>query len=307
LSIVQREFQKLRQTRCSDNDDVKKRGLIAVGVFVVAVVVFVWRSRTPVEPVYQGRAMTYWLKDLEQWNGDTNESAFIAFREMGSNAIPGLLRILQSGGPRWQRAIMRLNQKQSVVEFPFGRPWHETSAASLALYAMGTNASPALPALTNLLFHSNALISTTTALAGIGSEAVPTLLAALTNQNYRIRVSAASGLGWERDDLNKVVPALVSALDDPQPIVRYSAANSLGQMHAQPETTVPALVSAFSTKDALLQRLIVISLGGFGTNARVAIPLLLRALHGSDQNLSNNAAWALEQIDPDAAIKARLK
>ena len=218
----------------------KKHVILFVAVLLAVSGVVVLLALPLRGPRYLGRTWESWLGDLEQWDGDTNNPAFVAFREMGTNAIPPLLKVLESGGPSLQRAIMKLNQKQNVVSLPYGEPWHQTMAAAWALYAMGSNASPALPALTDLLFRSNILISTTTAMAGIGSEAVPVLLAALTNRDYQIRDSAASGLGWERTDLNIVIPALIASLDDSESLVRSAAAVSLGQLHSEPELTVPA-------------------------------------------------------------------
>src|SRR5579859_6279820 len=159
----------------------KKRCLLLFILVAGALVLLLWMVHPPREPVYQERPLSSWLADLEDWDGDTNNAAYVAFREMGTNAIPALLDIIQSGGPPIQRTILKLNRKQSVVNFPFGTPWHETMAATWGLYAMGTNAKPALPVITNLLFHTNtfALISSATVLAGIGMEGVPPLLAAL--------------------------------------------------------------------------------------------------------------------------------
>jgi hypothetical protein len=53
---------------------------------------------------------------LENWNGNTNDAAFVAFREMGTNAIPALLNVIQSGGPPLQKMILKLNREQSVVD-----------------------------------------------------------------------------------------------------------------------------------------------------------------------------------------------
>src|SRR4051812_24283264 len=91
---------------------------------------------------------------------------------------------------RFQKAIRKFNRKQSFFQVPQGTPSQRGSAASTALYAMGTNAQPALPALTNLLLHTNALINSSFALAGIGSDGVKVLIMALTNQNAMIRDAA---------------------------------------------------------------------------------------------------------------------
>jgi len=240
---------------------------------------------------------------LENGDVDKNEAALVAFRKMATNAIPAPLKWFKSGGPPLQKMISKLNRQQSVVDLPFGTPWHQTMAASWALYAMGTNAKPALPVLTNLLFHSNALITSTVVMAGIGSEAIPILLSALTNQNYRIRHSAASGLGWAHSDLDVVVPALIAMLQDSERIVRYTAASSLGEVHARPEIAVPALMNALSSDDPLLRSTALISLGGFEGKANEAVPAVVAALKDKDETVRKTAASVLKQIDPESAAK----
>jgi len=108
-------------------------------------------------------------------------------------------------------------------------------------------------------------------LAGMGSDGLPPLIAALTNQNRIIRLSAANGLGWERSDLNIVVPALIALLGDQDMSVHVSAVNALGQLHAEPGLAVPALMKDFPGNDPLRRNLILMSLGQFGTNAKAAV------------------------------------
>ncbi|MDB6067665.1 MAG: repeat protein [Pedosphaera sp.] len=259
------------------------------------------------EPVYEGKSLGFWLGQMEDWNGDTNEAACVAFRAMGTNAIPALLNVVQSGGPPMQKMIMEINQKQKLVDLPYGRPWERAMAATWALYVMGTNARPALPVLTNLFLHSNEMITTSTVLAGIGSEGISPLLTALTNQNYRVRFSAVSGLGWARSDLDTVVPALIARLADNTGIVQYAAAHSLGQLHAKPELAVPALMNSFSSNDALLRSSIMVALTQFGVAAKDAVPMIVAALNDKDELVRMNAGFALKEIDPEAAEKAGVK
>src|SRR2546425_3212683 len=175
----------------------KNRGILLAVLFVALLGGVFWMLSRPPEPVYQGKPLSAWLKDLyPAWNEDTNHPAFVAFRKMGSNAIPALLQIIQSGDPPFQRLILELNRRQSLVEFPLRETWHQRWATSCAFYAMGANAKPVLPTLTNLLFHANTLSVAGIPLAGTGSEGVPPLIAALTNQNGCIRHLAATALAW---------------------------------------------------------------------------------------------------------------
>jgi len=172
---------------------VRRTGAFLILALVAAVVAaWTWRLLTPSEFTYRNKRLSVWLQELEYWGGDTNNPAFVAFTQIGTNAIPPLLEIIRSPSTRFEKMILKVNRRQSFFEIPDGKPWLRAGAASWALYAMGTNARPALPALTNLLFHTNGLFSGTTALASMGPEGVRILIAALTNQSYRIRLAAAA-------------------------------------------------------------------------------------------------------------------
>src|SRR5713101_1991795 len=138
----------------------KKRGILLAVLFVALLGGLVWTLSRPAEPAYQGKPLSAWLNeiDVNVYPGDTNQAAFVAFSEMGTNAIPALLKIIESDDPPVQRLILELNRVQSLVYFPLVEKWHQRLsekshhrwAASSALYAMGANAKPAFPALTNL-------------------------------------------------------------------------------------------------------------------------------------------------------------
>jgi len=285
-----------------------KKRRILLAVLVVAVLGgLAWLMQRRSEPVYHGKPFSYWLKDLEHWDKNTNNAALVAFHDMGTNAIPSLLDVLQSRRGLTEQTLMKLDMHQSsIFRHLYEDPWEKKMAASWALYAIGSNALPALPVLTNMLFDSNETAPGAIALAGIGSDGIPFLLAALTNQNHWvIRCAAAESLGWERSDLESVVPALIERLHDPHQYVRYSVATSLGQLHTQPEIVVPALMNDFSGNDTLLRAKVLDALGQFGSQARAAIPMVVEAL--KDQNVSYNAAIAFKKIDPKAAAKAGVK
>jgi HEAT repeat protein len=285
----------------------KKRSILLAVLFVALLGGLFWMLSRPREPVYREKPLTAWLNDLYSWNEDTNQPALVAIREMGTNAIPALLRIIQSGDRPFQALILKLNRMQSLVHFPVREPWRQRHAAARALYAMGTNAKPAFSTLTNLLFHTNTALLCAVPLAGMGSEGLPPLIAALTNQNDIIRLSAAKGLAWERSGLNIVVPALIARLGDQNRTVHFTAVLLLGGMHAEPDLAVPALMKDFPGRDPDLRGQILVALGQFGTNASAAVPMLLESLTGSDKEVRGRAAWALKQIDPAAAAKAGVK
>lgn len=287
---------------------MRNKRLIFLRALLVAVAgVLTWLLlRKPSEPFYQGRPLSYWLKGMEGWQ-DTNDAAFVAFSHMEANVIPRLLTDLQFGNGPLERMIQKINRKQSFIKIPYGESLGRNMAATWALYAMGSNARPALPVLTNMLFHSDDVISSAVVLAGIGPEALPILLSTLTNQNDRIRHAGVMGLALERSNFNLVVPALIGSLQDTNQGIREGAAISLGALHAGPDMAVPALMKSFPGNNTLLRRLILQALGEFGDKARPAIPMIVSALNDSNADVSSSACSALKQIDPLAAAKAGVK
>jgi len=287
----------------------KKRGFLLGVLFVALAGGLVWMLSRPAEPAYQGKPLSAWLNeiDVDAYPANTNQAAFVAFREMGTNAIPALLKIIESRDPPFQRLMGQLNRMQSLVQFPVREEWPQRAAAPFALYAMGAKAKPAFQALTNMLLHSSTVGLGAIPLAGMGSEGLPPLFAALTNQDAFARQLAVIALSWERSDLNLVVPALIARLSDQNWSVHHAAVRVLGDLHAEPGLAVPALMRDFAGNDRLLRIQILIALRQFQTNASMAVPMLLEALSDSDEAVRGVAASALKQIDPAAAAKAGVK
>ena len=82
---------------------------------------------------------------------------------------------------------------------------------------------------------------------------------------------------------------------------------ALGHLHAEPGLAVPALMNDFPGNDPELRVWILMAIGPFETNARAAVPMVLEALSDNDQEVRDQAAWALKRIDPAAAAKAGVK
>jgi hypothetical protein len=287
----------------------KKRGFLLAVLFVALPGGVFWMLSRPTEPAYQGKPLRAWLNelDVDPYSVDTNQAAFVAFTEMGTNVIPALLKTIQSGDPPFEGFIFDLRRMLSLGHFPGRYARHQRWAASIALYAMGANAKPAFRTFTNLLFHTNTAYLGARPLAGMGSAGLPPLLAALTNQSARIRMAGVLGLSWERSDLNIVVPALIARLSDRDWWVHRETVTALGRLHAEPGLAVPALMKDYPGNDPGLRSFILEAIEGFGTNATAAIPMLLESLADNDGDVRYQAVSALRHIDPAAAAKAGVK
>jgi HEAT repeat protein len=276
----------------------KKRSIILT-VLLVIICAGIWLyAVTAQERLYQGRPLSAWLNDMENWNYDTNSPTFTIFRTFGTNALPDLLVALQQRSTRLEELAVKLNRMQSVVNFPSQETWRKRMAAAWAINSMGTNALSALPVLTNLLFQTNAF-DAGMALSGIGPEALPALFQAVTNSDRRIRTAAISSLSSETSNQDQIVPVLLKRLDGGDKMLCEIVINSLGYLHSLPEIVVPALITNYVGTDELLHNTIISSLTRFGTNAQSAIPLIKTAMEDRNETTRQFATNALRQIDPE--------
>jgi HEAT repeat protein len=76
------------------------------------------------------------------------------------------------------------------------------------------------------------------ALQRIGSQAIPTLIKALNNEDGNVRANAASALRSMPAEASSAVPALIEALKDADSKVRASAAGALGNIRAEASSAV---------------------------------------------------------------------
>jgi hypothetical protein len=96
---------------------MKKTRAAAIMVLVLAALVALFLVRlspSEREPVYQGKTLTYWLSDF--WPGrnptpEKREQDKLAVRQIGTNAIPKLLRMISAkDGPLKKKMVTWISQ-----------------------------------------------------------------------------------------------------------------------------------------------------------------------------------------------------
>jgi HEAT repeat protein len=177
-------------------------------------------SLFPDEPSYSGKRLGEWLETRIEGGGDFTPTAKDAIHQMGTNAIPALLKRLTYERPPYCFSPFQIN----------------LNAAS-GFIALGEQAKPALPELWMLMDSTNKDIALTAMMAtcGTGSNAMPFLIKGLTNQFANVRNLAANtlteGVGDKFPEQRKqAIPLFIKLLNDPDEDVRLNATNQLKEI-----------------------------------------------------------------------------
>jgi len=171
------------------------------------------------EPSFGGKGLGEWLKQRPNGNEFSND-AQRAIREMGTNAIPGLLA--------------RLVYKDEK----FGLADDETAIDAVGgLILLGDRAVPALPRLEELVAGDDRRIALYALMAGcnMGTNSVPFVTRALTSPHADVRNQAVGlfmdePLRSRRGARDSALLAITKLLSDPDENVRITATNVLKEI-----------------------------------------------------------------------------
>ena len=165
----------------------------------------------PISQQTNGLGLTAWLQERRVGPSQEAENAT---RQIGTNALPTLLKMVIEANSPDQEALLGLARRQSELAFDFYDADEDHNLAPLGFFVLGPTGKGAVTALTNLVTDPNPIVRRT-AIACLGS------------------------IGPAAQD---AVPALIPAITDfLQPQVQATAKFALGAIHAQAAIAVPAM------------------------------------------------------------------
>ncbi len=229
--------------------------IVVIGVFVVVV----YSSTEPAELQYEGRPLSYWLiKGFlpGEGNYDTDrKNAEAALAQLGTNALPTLLRMLRARDSTFKLVVLKVEGKLGLARRPAVPARFRNQAAAEAVGGGRFWPKSVVQELIkiyeeNISFDSQ--MGTLYALSGIGPiaiEATPALLPGLTNTNKFIRAEMVQTLGYIWATPKLAVPELAKCLNDPYMEVRLHAAHVLGGYRQKATAALPALIADLNDVD----------------------------------------------------------
>jgi len=271
---------------------------------------FLWRLTRQEENLLP--VLTKALRDPQN-----SVAAARCLEEIGPKAkqalVPLIAAMKEKGPPpqlEWLQALAALRPGDRLNIGLSRKENRLAEQAIRALGAIGPDAAPAVPALTEALGNADASvrIAAAAALWKIGNRS-QTALAILTESVHGPRGNeAAQGLGEIGPAAREAIPVLTAALKTQDGTtlapwaervdVRIVAAFALWRVDPQTKLAVPALVDALKNPDFKLRLQTVQALTTMGPAAREAVPALIAGV--GDSVVRIDAIRALGAIGPEA-------
>ncbi|MBI4324742.1 MAG: HEAT repeat domain-containing protein [Chloroflexi bacterium] len=257
------------------------------------------------EPLYQGRPVSAWAKDLNSPYPEVRSQAGAALRDLGPEAVPILVKSLRTRN--WIRELhlkvapwisIGLRRKLWPHFRSFYAPMDRADAAR-GLEALGPAAEAAVPVLGKALRDADRSVASQAgvALGRIGPPAVSELIGALSEADPMVRSLACSALGTIGPRAARAVPALVEIFKSTEKDHPQQASHALARIGPG---AIPALVAALSHPAPRVRALAASTVGSIGPPAREAVPALLESLHDDQAIVREKVIGALGTIWPVA-------
>jgi HEAT repeat protein len=268
---------------------VKKGFIIGLGVAAIFLLVGILaRTKPPESLVYQGKTVKGWVVQLTTPEPNAREQAAAAIKALGSNAVPGLVRLLETRDSFFRKRVWAFASQLPVrvrqVVLPRIRPPDAAlirSSAARSLGLLGPDAETAIPALSKSLRSGDAHAQwdAAGALGGIGKSAMPDLIAALGDRDPNVRRAGAYGLGEAGSHATEAAPALLVALEDPSAEVQVAAVATWSKWGAD---LFPWITNAMASPDPATRKRAAKVLPVIRPDRALAVPSLIGMLRDEE-------------------------
>ncbi len=254
---------------------MSKRWVISLAALLgLAGIAFIYLGLPRSDDSYEGEPLEFWLRAGQTWppylakTNLTHEKAEEAVRHLGDRAIPVLLTKLRAADWPFKSRVVDLELRLHLIQTAPPPVTQSHAAGFEGFRILGVAGGPAVRELVQIVEADHSLSS---------------------------RCYSIGALGYIGPAATNAIPFLLAWLTDTNATVRWNTALTLGRIHLQPEIVVPALVRRLDDGDPWVRHDAVKALGAFGPAARAATPALIRL--SPDATLALEVSNALSQIE----------
>ena len=293
-----------------------------------AIIAFAWPAER--EPVYHGQKLSEWLRIYRRpmHDRDNKLEARAAIQQIGTNAIPCLLKWIAARPPAWSRAVGRLhaswNPANRIINALQERSVQTADmrwTAAFGFEILGETASNAIPNLVRMLdsddpqqhWPADMWPPSAYSLSRIGDAGLRPLLDWLSDPRSLKRneagvstsVRALSSLQWSGANAALMTSIILNGLCSTNKNLALCSALGLSSMDPEPSVAVPALRKAARAGNGSTVRFYLRCLGP----TRLAQPrvkeIVLQLQDDSDPAIQSEAKSALNRLAPETGITNR--
>ncbi len=226
-----------------------------------------------------------------------------AIRAIGpQKSVPILLNLLATKDGRVDKWVLATSERFKLDSLHWNSEIECELEGVAGFEVLGSNATPAVGALTRLLDDLEKSFTVVRCLDDIGKPAENALRQCLTNSNPQVREWGVGALAGATDDVEVYISRIKGCLKDPDALVRLGTVRAIGDQENAPDLAVPILIASLDDPDAHVSAQAAESLGDFGTNSLAAISALTKVIAKGEQTRSPAAMKALATIAPAEAI-----
>lgn len=233
--------------------------------------------------------------------------AIAEFGPAAAGAVPMLTKFLENPSPATRAhaayALGRIGEASKVAAPGLAKALTDPDrsvrrAALAALKTIKPGPQIMLPLMGKLLGDAEPEVAVRAldALAEAGEEAIPVLIAALSDN--KTRYWACLALGEMGPKAKDALPSLTNALADNRPEVLREVLLCMG--HIGPDAkALPAITAQLDNKDDSVKEAAAFALAMMGAEAASALPKLQQNFNSTNELLQTITAWALVRIQPN--------
>jgi hypothetical protein len=286
--------------------------LLVLVLCVVGILsLFFMLSRQVPEPMYEGRPLSEWVvrSFTPQYHRDDSEvqRGTHAIREIGTNAIPHLLRWIRHEEHPWKTRLREITSERLGRHFFNSRDPFLGYCAVLAFGVLAPVPDQTIEQLARLARKTESRDVAVRALEAMGlsrnSNAIPPLVEIIMGHQTELRGSAALAFRHMGEIAEPAVPVLLQCLNDQDTDVAINSLLAIEELALKPELVVPALIDALNDPRPAIRGFAARALGQYGREGLPAVPALLNALQADDVADRLNARDALLRIQPESLRK----